>query len=157
MFKNRLAAIFNRGSCYLSGSELSGLYHFPHSETARTDNVVKSLNKTLPAPVSLKGNTNFALVLGKNVHHGITTMIGLTDQERERHTFIVDGTGSGKTTMLKYAAVQDIRSGKGMAVVDPHGDLAQKLLAYVPEERIKDVVYFNPDDLEYPIGLNILD
>jgi hypothetical protein len=59
--------------------------------------------------------------------------------------------------MLQYEVVQDIQSGKGVAVVDPHGDMAETLLRYVPSERVKDVIYFNPDDLTYPIGLNLLE
>lgn len=157
LMTNRLPAIFNRGSCFLSASELSGLYHFPHSETARTENVVKSLSKTLPAPISLKGNTHFDFILGNNVHHGVVTPIGLTKTERERHMFVVGATGSGKTNMLKSIIVQNIRNNEGVAVVDPHGDLAQELLTYIPEGRINDVVYFNPDDLAYPIGLNVLE
>lgn len=157
LLTNRLPAIFNRGCCFLSASELSGLYHFPHSETARIENVVKSLSKTLPAPISLKGNTRFDFILGNNVHHGVATPVGLTSLERERHMFVVGATGSGKTNMLKYIIVQNIHGDEGVAVVDPHGDLAQELLTYVPEGRINDVVYFNPDDLAYPIGLNVLE
>ena len=59
--------------------------------------------------------------------------------------------------MLQYQIVQDIKSGKGVAVIDPHGDMAEMLLGHIPEERTKDVVYFNPDDLEYPIGVNLLE
>ena len=59
--------------------------------------------------------------------------------------------------MLQYAIVQDIKNGKGVAVVDPHGDLAETIIRHIPKERLKDVVYFNPDDLDYPIGLNLLE
>ncbi|MCA9328197.1 TraM recognition domain-containing protein, partial [Candidatus Saccharibacteria bacterium] len=69
----------------------------------------------------------------------------------------IGGTGNGKTTLLQYQIVQDMQSGKGVAIVDPHGDMAETLLRHVPPERINDVVYFNPDDLEYPIGLNLLE
>jgi len=71
--------------------------------------------------------------------------------------YIIGGTGSGKTTMLQYQIVQDMKNGKGIAIIDPHGDMAETLLRFIPSERIKDVVYFNPDDLEYPIGLNLLE
>ena len=71
--------------------------------------------------------------------------------------YVIGGTGNGKTTLLQYAIVQDIRNGKGVAVVDPHGDMATKLLKYIPEERIKDVIYFNPADVSNPIGLNLLE
>jgi hypothetical protein len=156
-FERRLPSVFTRKSVILSDTELAGVYHFPHSLTAKTENVVKSLSKQLPATLSLKNGSKFDVMIGRNYYHGASTDIGLTAAERERHVFIVGGTGNGKTTLLKYAIVQDIRNGKGVAVIDPHGDLAQELLALIPEERIKDVIYFNPSDLSYPIGLNLLE
>lgn len=156
-FKYRLPSLFRRNTCLLSAAELADLYHFPHSQTAKTENVVKSLSKTLPAPLTLKNGTKLDVVLGRNHYHGSVTDIGLTADERERHVFVVGGTGNGKTTLLKYSLVQDIKNGKGVAVIDPHGDLAQELLTYIPKERIKDVIYFNPADVSYPIGLNLLE
>lgn len=142
---------------YLGANELSDLYHFPNSLSAKTENVVKSLSKTLPAPVSLKNGTELDVLYGENIHHGQQTPIGLTASERERHMYIIGGTGNGKTTMLLYSIVQDIRAGKGVAVLDPHGDLATTILRYIPKERTKDVVYINPDDLARPIGINLLE
>ncbi len=141
----------------LSLSEIAGLYHFPHSSGAKTENVIKSISKKLPAPVSFKDGSELDVILGENEYHGSKTLIGLTSAERERHLYIVGGTGNGKTTMIKYAMVQDIRSGKGLALIDPHGDLAESLLEYIPEERIEDVIYFNPSDIAHPIGLNLLE
>lgn len=71
--------------------------------------------------------------------------------------YIIGGTGNGKTTMLFYSILQDIQNGNGVAVIDPHGDLAERLLRYIPEERISDVIYMNPDDLAYPLGVNLLE
>jgi len=156
-FKNRMLSPFSAKSMYLSTSELAALYHFPHSFSARTENVVKSLSKVLPAPLSLKNNRSFDVTLGENVYHDEITPIGLTKDERERHVYIIGGTGNGKTTMLEYGIVQDIKSGKGVAIIDPHGDSSQKLLNFIPKSRIKDVIYFNPRDLDYPIGLNLLE
>lgn len=156
-FRHRLPSIFARNTAVLSAAEVADVYHFPNSLSAKTENVVKSLAKTLPAPLTLKNGTKLDVVLGRNHHHGGTTDIGLTADERERHVFVVGGTGNGKTTLLKYAIVQDIQNGKGVAVIDPHGDMAQELLTHIPKERIKDVIYFNPADLSYPIGLNLLE
>lgn len=153
----RLPSMFHRSAIILSTSELASLYHFPSSQVSKTDNLVTSLSRTLPAPISLKQTEHFDVVIGQNKHHGVNTPIGLTERERERHEYIIGGTGSGKTTMLQYEIVQDMRNGKGVGIVDPHGDMAETLLHYVPKERIKDVVYFNPDDLTYPIGLNLLE
>jgi hypothetical protein len=153
----RLPSLFMKGACLLSASEIADLYHFPHSVTARTENVVKSHSKQLPAPISLKGGTHFDVLLGQNHYHGEVTEIGMTAEERERHVFISGGTGNGKTTLMKYAIIQDIQNGKGVAVIDPHGDLAEELLAYIPKERINDVIYLNPRDISHPIGLNLLE
>ncbi|MCX6729229.1 MAG: type IV secretion system DNA-binding domain-containing protein [Candidatus Saccharibacteria bacterium] len=141
----------------LSSSELACLYHFPNSKSARTENVIKTLSKDLPAPVTLKQEAGLDVYLGENRYQGSTTLIGLSKAERERHVYIVGGTGNGKTTMLLYSILQDIKNGKGIAVIDPHGDLAETILESIPEDRIKDVVYLNPDDLEYPIGINLIE
>ncbi len=151
-FTHRMPSLLSRHSNIFSSLELANLYHFP-SDRAH----VVSHSRTLATPLSVSNNDNFDLILGKNRHHGVTTNIGLTAKERERHMYIVGGTGNGKTTMLQYAIVQDIMKGKGVAVVDPHGDLAEKLLMHIPEERIKDVIYLNPVDISNPIGLNLLE
>jgi len=153
----RLPSLWRNSSIILSASEMASLYHFPSSRLSRTDNLITSLSKTLPAPVSLKSSQKPAIVIGENQHHGVSTLIGLTDAERERHVYIIGGTGNGKTTMLLYSIVQDIKNGKGIAVLDPHGDLAETILRHIPEERISDVIYMNPDDLSHPIGMNLLE
>lgn len=156
MYRKRIPNV-TMSPMYLGANELSDLYHFPNSLSAKTENVVKSLSKTLPAPVSLKNGTELDVLYGENIHHGQHTPIGLTANERERHMYVIGGTGNGKTTMLLYSIVQDIQAGKGVAVLDPHGDLATTILRYIPKERIKDVVYINPDDLSRPIGINLLE
>jgi len=157
---NRLPALLTRHSSLLAVSEVAGMYHFPHPDVAKTENVVKSLSRTLPAPIAIKhaaDTKEFDVMLARNLHHGTTTSIGLTAAERERHLYVVGGTGNGKTTMLMYAIVQDIQNGKGAAVIDPHGDLAETILRHVPKKRIEDVIYFNPIDVGHPVGLNLLE
>lgn len=153
----RLPSFRRRAAIILASTELASLYHFPSTNVSKTDNLISSLSRTLPAPISLKQNKHLDVIIGTNIHHNTQTPIGLTEQERERHQYIIGGTGSGKTTMLQYEIVQDMQNDKGVAVVDPHGDMAETLLQHVPKERINDVVYFNPDDLTYPIGLNLLE
>ena len=153
----RLPSLRRHSAIILASTELASLYHFPSSQVSKTDNLITSLSRTLPAPISLKQNKQFDVIIGQNEHHGDSTPIGLTQPERERHMYIIGGTGSGKTTKLQYEIVQDMKNGKGIAVIDPHGDMAETILRHVPPERVKDVVYFNPDDLEYPIGLNLLE
>lgn len=155
-FTHRMPSLFVRNSNVFSSLELANLYHFPANHTA-ADSLVVSLSRTLAPPLSIINNTDYDIVLGRNFHRGIYTDIGLTAKEREKHVFIIGGTGNGKTTMLEYGLIQDIKNDKGVAIVDPHGDLAESLLHSIPAEREKDVIYFNPDDLSYPIGLNLLE
>lgn len=81
---------------------------------------------------------------------------GLLPADRRHHTYAVGKTGSGKTTLLRNLILQDISAGRGVGVIDPHGDLALDLLDHIPRWRSDDVVYFNPADQDYPIGFNLL-
>lgn len=158
VFFRNLPALIHRNSNIFSSEEIGSIFHFPHNRSARTENVVKSLSKTLPAPITLKNNElKLDVILGKNVHQGSETLIGLTKAERERHVYMIGGTGNGKTTVLQYAIKQDIAAGKGLAVIDPHGDMALTLLRHIPKDRIQDVIYFNPDDIDYPLAMNLLE
>lgn len=94
--------------------------------------------------------------LAKTNFHGQGRLFGIKRDDRRRHMHIIGKTGMGKTSLILNMAVSDIRNGSGLALVDPHGDLADSVLDYVPEHRIKDVVYFNPQDLDYPIAFNVL-
>ncbi|MEK7228340.1 MAG: type IV secretion system DNA-binding domain-containing protein [Patescibacteria group bacterium] len=85
------------------------------------------------------------------------TRFGIKSRDRTRHMYVVGKSGVGKSTLLENMAIQDIQSGEGVAVLDPHGSFAEKMLDYVPEHRIKDVVYFAPFDLEYPVSFNMLE
>jgi DNA helicase HerA-like ATPase len=82
---------------------------------------------------------------------------GVKTDDRRRHFYVIGKTGSGKTTLLENMVVEDILAGHGVGVVDPHGDFAEKLLALIPENRIGDVVYFNPADTDFPFGFNPLE
>ncbi len=82
---------------------------------------------------------------------------GIKMDDRRRHTYVIGKTGMGKTTLLENMVLHDIYTGKGVGVVDPHGDFAEKLIDFIPSHRINDVVYFNPSDVDYPIGFNVLE
>ena len=82
---------------------------------------------------------------------------GIKAKDRSRHVYVIGKTGMGKSTLLENMAVQDIQNGEGIAFIDPHGKTAQLLLEYVPQERIKDVVYFAPFDTEFPISFNVME
>lgn len=154
LFKKRL--LLTKEST-LSISEISGIYHFPYTSMTNTENLVKSHSKTLPAPLSLKKGHDLDVIFGKNNHGGTLTDIGLTEEERETHMYIIGRTGSGKTTMMFSMAKHDIEQGRGMAFLDPHGDAADDLVSIIPEKRLNDLVFINPIDLKYPIGINLLE
>ncbi len=155
-FAKRELSLFNNP--ILSSSELTDLYHFPYAGTTKTEDMVRGKSQPLPAPLSFKMSENkFDNVFAKNNFGGTETIIGQTLDERRRHTYILGATGSGKTTLLSDMIYQDIISGKGVAVLDPHGQLVEKILTVIPKERIKDVVWFAPDDDGFPIALNLLE
>jgi hypothetical protein len=142
----------------LSASELSDLYHFPNTNLTKTEGFVKSRSRELATPLSIKhSDTKLDVVVGANEHGGEVQPIGMTLEQRQKHTYIIGKTGTGKTTLLKSSIYQDMLSGKGLAVFDPHGDMFRELLQIVPEHRRKDVIVFDPSDREHPVGLNILD
>lgn len=141
----------------LSATEVSDLYHFPFTSTTKTENLAKLHSKELPAPLSLKKNTSLDIYFAKNTYGGADTPIGLTEDERRRHVYILGATGTGKSTMLLSMIKQDVDNNKGLAVIDPHGDLTDQIISVIPKDRIEDVVYFNPDDIGYPMGINLLE
>lgn len=87
----------------------------------------------------------------------IKRCFGIKDKNRSGHIYILGKTGTGKSTLIQNMIASDIRRDHGLALVDPHGDLAEAVLASVPKRRIKDVLYFNPSDLDFPIALNQLE
>ena len=88
---------------------------------------------------------------------GKRDMFGIRAIDRGKHMYVIGKTGMGKSTMLENMAIQDIQNGEGIAFIDPHGSTAEKLLDFVPHDRIKDVVYFAPFDTDYPIGFNVME
>jgi type IV secretory pathway TraG/TraD family ATPase VirD4 len=141
----------------LSSSELADIYHFPDTSLTKTEGLVKSRSRELAAPLSIKrSDAEPDVIIGANLFGGQTQDIGITLEQRRRHMYIIGKTGTGKTTLLKNAIYQDMLNGKGLAVLDPHGDMFRELLQIIPENRRKDVVVFNPSDRDFPIGLNIL-
>ncbi len=83
--------------------------------------------------------------------------VGLSKTERKKHTLVIGGTGMGKSTLLEYSFVQDMNSNYGAALIDPHGDLANSLIKRIPSERINDVIFIDPSNLDYPVAVNLLE
>jgi hypothetical protein len=88
---------------------------------------------------------------------GTRVPFGIKTKDRDRHMYVIGKTGMGKSTLLENMAIQDIRNGEGLAFIDPHGGTVERLLEYIPEDRIKDVVYFAPFDLDHPIAFNVME
>lgn len=138
----------------LNSAELATLFHLPDSQFTPTRSVERQTTKQVDGPVQLPAT---GLLFGYNEFRGVKKEIRLSTEDRRRHTYILGQTGTGKSTMLENLAVQDMLSGSGFAFIDPHGDSAEKLLALVPKERSEDVIYFNPADGQYPLGLNLFE
>ncbi len=82
---------------------------------------------------------------------------GIKTDDRRRHMYVIGKTGMGKSTLLENMIIQDIQAGRGVCVVDPHGELVEKIINFIPSSRVNDVVYFNPADLDFPIAFNVLE
>ena len=93
-------------------------------------------------------------IFAKTNFRGGEQKFGIKTDDRRRHVYVIGKTGSGKTKLMEEFAINDIRAGRGIAVVDPHGEFAERMLSFVPEERIADTIYFNPADMEHPIAFN---
>lgn len=145
--------MFDRGKqILLSSEELASLYHFPISATSAGVKFVNS--KSAPPPLNLP---NEGVILGKNIFRGVEKEVRMSDADRRRHLYIIGQTGTGKTVTMKAMLRQDIENGKGVCVIDPHGDFAEFALSIVPLERAEDVIYFDPGDINYPMGLNMFE
>jgi predicted DNA-binding transcriptional regulator AlpA len=141
-----------RNGMLLSLSELLTVFHLP-SASVRSERLVRQGSRTKAAPVRAVGH---ALVLGVNEHDDEVVPLSISTEERLRHTYVIGASGTGKSTLLLSMAMQDIAAGNGFAVLDPHGDLIDDLLARIPDNRVSDVVVFDPADEAYPVGFNIL-
>lgn len=137
----------------LSSGELAGIFHFP-SPHLLTPHIKWLKAKQAPPPPNLPKE---GIMIGKNVFRGEEKAVPVLPDDRRRHFYIIGQTGTGKSGLLQEMIRQDIKSGQGVALIDPHGDIAEKVLELVPSERAEDVIYFNPSDFERPLGLNMLE
>ena len=137
----------------MSTEEINSLYHLPVAGTsAPRVKILKSKPAEPPADLPTSG-----LLLGYNNYRGQETPIYMTEADRQRHLYIIGQTGTGKSTAMKAMLRQDVEAGKGICLIDPHGEFAEFVLGIVPPERAEDVVYFNPGDIARPMGLNMLE
>ncbi len=137
----------------MSTEEIASLYHLPIANTAAPKvKFLKSKMAEPPANLPQEG-----IVLGRNVFRGQDISVRMTDDDRRRHLYVIGQTGTGKSTLMKAMIRQDIENGKGVCLIDPHGEFAEFALSVVPRERAEDIIYFDPGSIERPMGLNMLE
>ncbi len=145
---------FHEGRMFtLNTEEMAGLWHLPLHSTEAPN--IKWLTGRKAAPPSNLPKSG--LLMGHVAYRGTDTPVYIKEADRRRHLYIIGKSGTGKSVLLANLARQDILAGKGVCVVDPHGDLVEDVLSHVPPERADDVIIFNPSDMERPIGLNMLE
>jgi len=146
--------VFEPGRAMLLNSEeISSFYHFPTS-TTETPKIKWLKSKEAPPPANIPSQ---GTLLGESVFRGQRKPVRITDDDRRRHVYVIGQTGTGKSTLLGNMIIEDIKKGKGVAVIDPHGELVENALGHVPKERLDDLICFDPGDLMHPLGLNMLD
>lgn len=145
---------FAKSISILSSEELATLYHFPN-KTVETPHIqwLKAKTGPVPAEVPQSGGT----FMGYGYYRGTKRSVNVGFEDRRRHVYIIGKTGVGKSVLLQDMAIQDIKAGHGVCVIDPHGDLIDEIVKYIPAERAEDVIYFDPADTERPMGLNLLE
>ncbi len=148
-----LARRSRRCGMILNSDELCAFVHLP-SPSVRSLKLARQLERTKAAPASAVHPAG--LVIGENVHAGTSRQVSLTPEERVQHAHILGASGTGKSTLVFNLVLQGIERGEGMAVLDPHGDLVDRIIGHIPEHRVKDVVLLDASDEEFPIGFNIL-
>ncbi len=142
-----------RPGMILGSGELSGLVHLP-SASVKLPKLHREVRRTKAAPLLAAGA---GVILGENRHHGRVVLVALPSELRLRHLHVVGASGSGKSTLLLDLITQDIEAGRGVGVLDPHGDLVDEILGRIPEARMEGAILFDPADTAHPIAWNILE
>ena len=138
----------------LNTVELATIFHFPDQTNIPTSQVERQATKQVDGPSQIPTE---GLLLGNNLFRGVKKPIRLSTVDRRRHSYIIGATGMGKSVLLKNLAYQDMNEGRGFALIDPHGDVAEEILSMVPENRYEDVIYFDPGNMDNPVGVNIFE
>jgi hypothetical protein len=137
----------------LNSEEIASIFHFPN-KLITTPHIHWLNAKTAPAPAQIPTT---GLFLGHSDYRGIKRDVYMSEQDRQRHMYIIGRTGTGKSEFLKRMIRQDVKAGRGLCFIDPHGDAVEDILNYIPPERAEDVIYFRPSDTQRPMGLNLLE
>jgi len=148
---------FNGTGFVLNIEEVASIFHLPHTNV-ETPNIAYTNTKVGEPPANLPTLKNTPAeelsLFGSTTFRQANTKFGIRRVDRERHLYIIGKSGVGKSFMLNLLTLSDIYQNEGFAVVDPHGDYAQDIMKYIPEARIKDVIYINPDDAQFPVAFN---
>lgn len=139
----------------LNNVEMATVFHFPNKNVG-TPNIVWLGARRSSAPIELP-DENEGVYLGKSVFRGVEKKVFMRDEDRKRHCYIIGQTGTGKSELMKWIALQDIKRGEGVAIIDPHGTDIDDILQKIPPERMNDVILFDAADSERPCGLNLLE
>ena len=140
-------------SMILNTEELASLFHLPSSSTEIPKiKWLKSKEAVAPANLPKSG-----ILIGETSFRGEHKPVYLTEDDRRRHIYIIGQTGVGKSTLMTNMVIDDIKNGKGVAIIDPHGDLIEKILGAIPKERVDDVIVFDPSDIRRSLGMNMLE
>ncbi len=143
----------SRHRMVLNTRELASIFHLP-TPLNTTPRIRWLKAKDAPPPATLP---NTGVMVGNSVFRGDVRPVRITDEDRRRHIYIVGQTGTGKSTLIDTMLVDDIQRGKGVCIIDPHGDLVESILTHIPPEREQDVIVFNPADYARPLGLNMIE
>ncbi len=143
-----------KGKMILSTTEIASMFHLPNTKFNKIAAIQWQNYKIAPPPPSVPKE---GLLLGHNIYRGVKTPIYMMREDRFRHFYVIGQTGTGKSSMLITMVKQDLQNSDGFAVMDPHGQLADDLFPFIPRERADDIIYFNPADVERPMGLNLLE
>lgn len=138
----------------MCADELASIFHIPSIRYNKSPNINWTNYKVAPPPSNLPTE---GILLGHNIYRGQKKEIRMKPNDRMRHFYVIGQTGTGKSSMMTTMIRQDLKNGHGVCVIDPHGELVEELLPFVPRERADDVIYFNPADTERPMGLNLLE
>src|SRR4030042_65294 len=141
------------GKMILNASELATIFHFPNKNVT-TPNIHWLLSKKAAAPAAIPME---GLYLGKSLFRGVEKKVNILPDDRRRHMYVIGQTGTGKREFLKFMAIQDIKAGRGICFIDPHGPAIEDILLQIPPSRAEDVIYFDAGDTSRPLGLNILE
>lgn len=160
--KNYILRTMDRGNTFISpvdkailiSEEIASIFHFPTIKFNKSAIIKWQEFKMAPPPSNLPET---GVMIGRSYYRGEYQDVRILREDRRRHFYLIGKSGTGKSTLLEEMFKQDLNNGEGLCIIDPHGDLVETALRFIPRHRADDVIYFNPGDMERPMGLNMLE